>query len=158
MPGPIRTHMAGSSRAEIDDLKSEIRELRRDIHEIAKAAARQNPVQQSNGMSENVLLQLLMSEREKTERQHDRLAELQDPLAQLEQLQALNNIIPQAPPEGNKMLEEVISTVGGLIAAKMAQSEEDEGSRAPDHNHEDAGSQGDHGQGNPFPFEADPSE
>lgn len=132
MPGPIRTRVPGSSRAEIDDLKSEIRELRRDIHEIAKAAARQNPAPQQNGMSENVLLQLLMSERDKTERQNERLAELQDPMAQLEQLQMLNNMLPQQAPENNKMLEEVISTVGGLIAAKMAQAETQESSGAPD--------------------------
>lgn len=145
MPGPIRTRPPGSSRAEIDDLKSEIRELRRDIHEIAKAAARQNPAPPQNGMSENVLLQLLMSERDKTERQNDRLAELQDPLAQLEQLQMLNSMMPQQAPEGNKMLEEVISTVGGLIAAKMAQEETQEGSGAVDHYDEDTSDPGDPG-------------
>ena len=143
MPGPIRTRPPGSSRAEIDDLKSEIRELRRDIHEIAKAAARQNPVPQNNGMSENVLLQLLMSEREKSERQNDRLAQLQDPLAQLEQLATLNSMMPQPAPENNKMLEEVISTVGGLIAAKMAQSEAQEGGGASDYHHEDPSEESD---------------
>tara|TARA_R110002020_G_scaffold59936_9_gene162958 strand:- start:328 stop:621 length:294 start_codon:yes stop_codon:yes gene_type:complete len=96
-------------------------------------------------MSENVLLQLLMSERDKTERQNDRLAELQDPLAQLEQLQMLNSMMPQQAPEGNKMLEEVISTVGGLIAAKMAQEETQEGSGAVDHYDEDTSDPGDPG-------------
>ena len=94
-------------------------------------------------MSENVLLQLLMSEREKSERQNDRLAQLQDPLAQLEQLAALNSMMPQPAPENNKMLEEVISTVGGLIAAKMAQSEAQEGGGASDHHHEDPSEEGD---------------
>jgi hypothetical protein len=143
MPGPIRTRPPGSSRAEIDDLKSEIRELRRDIHEIAKAAARSNPVPQGGGMSENVLLQLLMSEREKSERQNDRLAQLQDPLAQLEQLATLNSMMPQPAPENNKMLEEVISTVGGLIAAKMAQSETQEGGGTSDYHHEDTSEESD---------------
>ena len=44
----------------------------------------------------------------------------------------LNNMLPQQAPENNKMLEEVISTVGGLIAAKMAQAETQESSGAPD--------------------------
>tara|TARA_R110000751_G_scaffold44863_2_gene102295 strand:+ start:643 stop:1074 length:432 start_codon:yes stop_codon:yes gene_type:complete len=141
----IRNGPNNSSQYEIDQLKSELREMRRDIHEIAKAAARPNPVQPAQGMSENVLLQLLMSERDKSERQSDRLAQLQDPLAQLEQLAALNNMMPQGEPEGNKMLEEVIATVGGLIAAKMAQSETHEGGGAADHNDAPPSSEGDGG-------------
>jgi|TARA_R110000824_G_scaffold394605_2_gene594566 arginine/lysine/ornithine decarboxylase len=138
MPGPIRTDIAYGQDPALEELKRETRELRRDLHDLAKTIAKQNPAPAQNGMSENVLLQLLMSEREKAERQSDRLAELQNPLAQIEQLQALASLMPSQPEEsGNKMLEEVISTVGGLVAAKMVKSEAQEGDGAAHHHDEE---------------------
>ena len=59
---------------------------------------RQNPAPApAASPTDSILMQLFMAEREKTERQADRLAELQNPLSQIEQMQALADLLPSPP-------------------------------------------------------------
>ena len=135
MPGPLRTGAPGATAQEVDELKRHIQDLDQKLHAIANALDRRpNPAPAGDGF----VMQMLLAEKDRNERLADKIAEYQNPLHQLEQLQALSNILPKADDGGNKVLEEVLSTVGGLVAAKMAQGAPSQGSEgSTDHYEED---------------------
>ena len=132
MPGPIHTGAAPASAREVDELKSRLQDMDRKLEALVNVLERRpNPApQDSNGF----IMQLLLAEKDRSERMAERLGDLQNPLNQLEQLQALTALIP-APEDSstNRMLEDVLSTVGAIVASKMAQGEEGAGGGAADH-------------------------
>ena len=139
MPGPIHNGAQAASAREVDEMKARLQAMDRKLEALVNVLERRpNPApQDSNGF----IMQLLLAEKDRSERMAERLGDLQNPLNQLEQLQALTALIP-APEDSssNKMLEDVLSTVGAIVASKMAQGEEDEGSGAADHGHAPDGS------------------
>ena len=117
-------------------MKSRLQDMDRKLEALVNVLERRpNPAaQDSNGF----IMQLLLAEKDRSERMAERLGVLQNPLNQLEQLQALTALIP-APEDSstNRMLEDVLSTVGAIVASKMAQGEEGAGSGAVDHSDEE---------------------
>ncbi len=120
-------------------MKSQLSSMNRKLEALVSVLERRSnpapaPAQDSNGF----IMQLLLAEKENSARMAERLGELQNPLNQLDQLQALSALIPTPEDSsGSKMMEEVLSTVGAIVASKMAQSEESEGGGAPDHSYEE---------------------
>ena len=79
---------------------------------------RPNPAPaQQQGMSENALLQLLLSERDRSERMQARLLEALDPGAQIESLVALSELLPQSEkPDGDSgMLKTAVEALGSVM-------------------------------------------
>ena len=133
MPGRLRTEAIGATAHEVDELKQRISDLDQKLHAIASALERRpNPVQSNQ---DSFVMQLLLAEKDRNERISEKLAEYQNPLHQLDQLQTLSALLPQQDDGGSKMLEEVLQTVGGLVAAKMAQGQTPEGDSEPDRDH-----------------------
>ena len=135
MPGPIHNNAGSASAIEVEDMKARLLAMDRKLEALVNVLERRPnpapaPAQDSNGF----IMQLLLAEKENTARQAERLAELQNPLNQLDQLQALSALIPaQEDSSNSKMMEEVLSTVGAIVASKMAQGEESAGGGASDH-------------------------
>ena len=133
MPGPLLKNQLGATAQEVDELKGQIHELRQTITALASAIERKpNPAPQ---MQDSFVMQLLLEEKQQNARLADKIAEYQDPLSQIERLQAFASLMPKSEDNGSKMLEEVISTVGGIVAAKMVQGETSAGGGEPDPNH-----------------------
>ena len=149
-----------ASALDLEETRAELRDLRRELNSALQHIVRQNPAPApAASPTDSILMQLFMAEREKTERQADRLAELQNPLSQIEQMQALADLLPSPPEEsGNKILEEVIATVGGLVASQMVKEDEGESGVPADRGYADDGGEERGPPGEPFPFEADPGE
>ena len=107
---PTRTRAPDES-----DLAEQVADLRELVHSLAatmQAQTRVNPTTPAGG--DTVLMQLLLDERRRSEEKDAALQQLQNPLHQLDQLQALASLVP----------------LGGGISASMDASEQSESSGA----------------------------
>jgi hypothetical protein len=130
MPQTIRPTRAPASD-DLSGLRSDVAELRQLVHSLVRNSQPiQNPSPQ--GGSEGLLLQLLLDERTRAEKRDAELRQLSNPLHQLDQLQALAELVNPVQTDDN-MLQGALEALGGVIAAGMEHKEQTEGSAAPDH-------------------------
>lgn len=129
---------------------------------LQEQARHPNPAPQApqqGGMGEQLLVQLLMSERDRADRAADRLMEAQDPVAQIQGLSALVDLLPSVQDEGQKdVLNMALEGLGQVISANMDRKDEIAGG-GPADQHNAADAQEQHGEpDHGFYVEADPSE
>jgi len=126
MPGNIRGRYRNASDPETESIRAELDELRRDVHHLVRAlneqAARPNPAPApSKGLSDDVLVQLLLAERSRADQASERLLEAQDPVRQINGMLALAEMMPQ-PNDGDgedSMLKNALMALGSVIVDKM---------------------------------------
>ena len=122
---PTRTRAPDES-----DLAEQVADLRELVHSLAatmQAQTRVNPTTPAGG--DTVLMQLLLDERRRSEEKDAALQQLQNPLHQLDQLQALASLV-QPEKEDNSLLTGALEALGGVISASMDASEQSESSGA----------------------------
>lgn len=119
------------------DLRNELNELRRDMQHLVRVVSEQNTRQNpapppSGGLSDQVLVQLLMSERQRADRANERLLEASDPIQQINSLVALADVLPEKEnDDSNEMMKSALMALGSVIANKMDTGFEDEGDASP---------------------------
>jgi hypothetical protein len=142
MPGNIHNRYRNTSADEAGALRSELNELRRDVAQlvrvISEQTARPNPAP-SGGLSDQVLVQLLLSERERADRANERLIQASDPIQQINSLVALADVLPaKESDDSNEMMKSALMALGSVIANKMDSGDEgeaDPGDYQPDETH-----------------------
>lgn len=103
---------------------------------LQEQARHPNPAPQQGGTGEQLLIQLLMSERERADRAADRLMEAQDPVAQIQSLSQLVDLLPSTQDDNQKaMLNMALTGLGQVISANMDSEDESPGSGPTDQHH-----------------------
>ena len=115
---------------ELRELRKDMAEMRQIVHQLAKAQTTPNPVQAAPS-GESLLLKLLVEERKRAETRDAELRELQNPLHQMHQLQALAEFV-QPQQDESSVLVGALEALGGVIAANMESKQQAQGSRTPD--------------------------
>jgi hypothetical protein len=145
MPGNIHGHPqyatdphAQHNAQQINGLHQQISQLTQQVAHltgmIQENSRHPNPAPQpqQGGLSEQVLIQLLMSERERGDRATEKMIAHMDPVTQIGALSALVDILPAAQDDGHKeMLSGALMGLGQVMLGKMGSEEEGEGDAAP---------------------------
>jgi cobalamin-dependent methionine synthase I len=128
MPQNIHPPHARATTDEISQLREDIADLTKVVHALARAQPETNPAAPATG--DGLLLQLLLDERRRGDERDAELRQLQNPLHQLDQLQALADFVQPAQDE-NQLLTGALEALGGVIASSVEQNSQTTGSPPP---------------------------
>jgi hypothetical protein len=146
MPGNIHDRHPYATNPHADhshQLQAQINHLTQQVAHLTgmlqQQAARPNPAAPpppQGGISDQILIQLLLSERERGDRATERLIQMNDPVSQIESLSALVDLLPTAEDTSQKdMLNGALLGLGQVMVERMGSEEAGGGDAAPPEHH-----------------------
>ena len=170
MPHNIHGHpqyATGPATERLASLENQIANLTQQLAHLTgmmqQQMTRPNPAPQQ-GIGENALLQLLLAEKDRSERMHERLMQANDPAAQIDSLVALSEILPQPEKaeDDSGMLKTAVKALGSVMMAGgsggMDFDDEDPGGAPPPIGHGSDGPSQQPAPSHPFSVQADSGE